>query len=337
MLQSVVVTLFTVRAWPRAVRWAVGLTLAGFVALNGLAFFHARAMTHFAATGRRTPEAECLGFIEKIEVICRGITVPRPVNLHSPANLDLAFETVTLTGAHGLRLEAWHVRQTNALGTVLLFHGYTGSKDSLLDAGKEFAGLGYDTLLVDFYGSGGSAGSETSVGYYEAEDVAAAYRWARATAPDRPVILYGVSMGAAAVIRAVGVLGIEPEALILECPFDRLLTTVKNRFAAMRLPAFPAAQLLVFWGGVQQGFNGFGFNPAEDLRAVRCPVLLMHGGQDARVKPAEVEHLARSLNRDSVLKVFPGAPHQTYVGSRTEEWRASVLQFLQRSPALRVR
>lgn len=294
-------------------------------------------MTHFTVAGKRTPEPERLSLIEKCEVICCGIQVPRPVNLHSPANDDLPFETVTLTGARGLKLEAWRVRQTNSLGTVLLFHGYSGSKDSLLEAAKEFAALGYDTLLVDFYGSGGSAGCETSVGYYEAEDVAAAYRWARTMTSDRPLILYGVSMGAAAVIRAVGALGIEPDALILECPFDRLLTTVKNRFAAMRLPAFPAAHLLVFWGGVQQGFNGFSFNPAEDLRGVRCPVLLMHGGHDTRVKLAEVENLARNLNRDSTFKVFPGAPHQTYVSSRAEEWRASVQQFLQRSLALRER
>jgi hypothetical protein len=41
---------------------------------------------------------------------------------------------------------------------------------------------------------------------------------------------------AAAILRAVSAHELSPDALILECPFDRLLTTVQNRFAAMRLP-----------------------------------------------------------------------------------------------------
>ncbi len=298
-----------------------------------MAFYHARAMMRFTGVVERTHEPETLSLGQKLKVLCCGIKVPRPVNQQSPADFGLGYETVTFAGAHGLKLEAWRIRQTNSLGAVLLFHGYTASKESLLPAAGEFSAMGYDVILVDFYGSGGSTGNDTSVGYYEAEDVAAAWRWGRKEVPGQSVVLYGVSMGAAAAIRAVGTLGIEPDAMIVECPFDRLLTTVENRFHAMRLPAFPAAQLLVFWGGVQQGFNGFAFNPADYLRAVRCPVLLMHGGQDSRVKLAEVENLARNLNRDSTFEVFPGAPHQTYVSSRAEEWRASVQHFLQRSLA----
>ncbi len=309
------------------------MVFAGFVALNVLAYFHARSMMRFAATGDRTREPEALSFFQKARVLSCGVRVPRPMNRQSPTDFGLPVETVTLIGAHGLKLEAWRVRQTNSLGTVLLFHGYTASKESLLPAAREFAALGYEALLVDFYGSGGSEGNETSVGYYEADDVAATFRWVRAAAPGRPVILYGVSMGAAAVIRAVSAHELEPDALILECPFDRLLTTVKNRFSAMHLPSFPAAYLLVFWGGVQQGFNGFRFNPAEDLRQVRCPVLLMHGERDARVRLAEMENLTRNLNHDSTFKVFPGAPHQTYVSSQAEEWRACVSGFLSKTPA----
>ena len=287
-------------------------------------------MMRFSADKERTQEPEKLSIWQKAKVIVVGVNIPRPINRKTPADFGLSYETVNFMGAHGLQLEAWRVRHAEAKGTVILFHGYTASKDSLLPAAQEFSTLGYDTLLVDFYGSGGSAGNETSVGYYEGDDVAAAFRFARENQPGGPVILYGISMGAAAVLRAVHAHDIRPDALILECPFDRLLTTVQNRFAAMHLPSFPAAQLLVFWGGVQQGFNGFNYNPADYLRAASCPVLLMHGGEDSRVKLSEANNLARNLNERSSFKVFPGVPHQSYVVDQAEEWRASVGELLQK-------
>jgi hypothetical protein len=48
----------------------------------------------------------------------------------------------------------------------------------------------------------------------------------------------------------------------------------------MNVPSFPAAQLLVFWGGVQAGFNGFSHRPAEYAKSVSCPVLFLHGEDD---------------------------------------------------------
>jgi uncharacterized protein len=94
------------------------------------------------------------------------------------------------------------------------------------------------------------------------------------------------------------------------------------------LPAFPVAHMLVFWDGVRQGFDGFRFVRADAFRKVRCPVLLLQGGRDSHVKSAELQNLARNLNPDSTCKVFPGAPHQSYVASQAAEWRSSVRDFL---------
>src|SRR5262249_1798820 len=98
--------------------------------------------------------------------------------------------------------------------------------------------LGYSTFLVDFRGSGGSGGNVTTIGVSEAEDVASAWEYARKLTPGQPVVLFGQSMGAAAVLRALSLRTAEPAAVVLECPFDRLLSTVENRFTSMGLPAF---------------------------------------------------------------------------------------------------
>jgi uncharacterized protein len=85
----------------------------------------------------------------------------------------------------------------------------------------------------------------------EAEDVAAAFAYARESWPDQPIVLYGVSMGSAAILRAVAHEDVRPAGLILEGAFDRLLTTTRHRFHAVGAPASPAAELLLLWGSVQ--------------------------------------------------------------------------------------
>jgi hypothetical protein len=209
-----------------------------------------------------------------------------------------------------------------------MFHGHADSKDSELNAAAVFAELGYSTLPVDFYGSGGSGGNDTSIGFHEATDVANAYEYARHLPGEQAVILYGGSMGAAAILKAVADRNIEPGAIVLECPFDSLLGTVRHRFTTMGLPAFPAAELLVFWGGWQQGFNGFRYNPSEDARAVRSPTLLMNGDRDPWVTREEAEQIFDHLQGPKQLKIFHGLQHQSFLNARPAEWKRSVSSFL---------
>jgi uncharacterized protein len=320
--------------WRRWLQFGAGLTLLAFVALNAMAYIHARAMTHFTNGGKRTQKPEALTYPQKLQVLFTGVALPRPVNRQTPNAFDLSFETVSLTNSRGIRLETWLIRRPDSKGTVLLFHGYGESKDSLLLAAKQFYMLDYNTLLVDFYGSGGSHGNETSIGFKEADDVLAAFRFARRQSPYQPVILYGVSMGAAAILAAVHIHQISPDALILECPFDRMLSTIQNRFRAMHMPSFPSAQLLAFWGGVQQGYNGFGFNPADYMSEVHCPVLLMHGEKDSRVTLSQMNRLTQNLNSRSHYKVFAGLQHQSYVAAQPNEWHNYIGEFLMAGSAL---
>lgn len=308
------------------------MLLAGFISANVVAWLHARAMSHFVRSGERTAAPERLGTLAKARVLLTGVTLPRPENRRTPKDDGQEFQIVRFPGAKGIQLEAWFVPATPPAtnGIVLLFHGYGASKESLLAPAAEFHALGWDTLLVDFHGSGGSAGDTTSVGWHEADDVAAAFAEAAKLAPGKRRVLYGASMGAVACLRAIHACGARPDALIMECPFDRMLTTVRNRFRVMRAPSWPFAELLVFWGGQQGGFDAFAHNPADYARSVSCPALLMHGEKDPRVSVTEVEHILVALGEPKTLHVFPGLGHQSYVEARPEEWRRLVVPFLSR-------
>jgi alpha-beta hydrolase superfamily lysophospholipase len=228
-----------------------------------------------------------------------------------------------------------------------MFHGYAAGKAALLPEAKAFYELGHATLLVDFRGSGGSDGDETTLGVDEAKDVAAAVAYAFERWPSRPLILFGQSMGSAAILRAMATgeiawnrrgpvpLGrghpgtpIGVNGLILECPFDRLTSTAANRFSAMGLPSFPCAQLLVFWGGVQHGFNAFRHNPVEYAAAVRSPILLLHGAEDTRVTKQQAESIFARIQGRKEFVCFTGVGHESYCVADPRAWKEHVAQFL---------
>src|SRR5687767_2543817 len=104
--------------------------LVGVAAANFVAYAHARAFTRFAPAGRRTPPPEKLSFRQKVQVLALGVDVPRPVNVRTPANFGLPYERHVFPGNRGIALEAWVVPLERARGTVVLFHGHAGSKDS---------------------------------------------------------------------------------------------------------------------------------------------------------------------------------------------------------------
>jgi uncharacterized protein len=317
-------------AWTRSHRKKALLlaTLAAFAFLNLAAYRQAYVMTHFAAGGERTARPETLSLFQKARAVLLGVHVPRPVNSVTPESVGLAFAVHRFPATKDQELEAWYCDSPRPEGLVVLFHGYAAAKASLLTEARAFHDLGFATLLVDFRGSGGSDGDDTTIGVREAEDVVQACRYAAGRWPGLPLILYGQSMGSAAILRAVALDGLTPAALVLECPFDRLLNTVENRFTIMGLPTFPVARLLVFWGGVQHGFNGFRHNPVDYAPAVRCPVLLLQGALDSRATLPQAQSIYAALAEPKQMHVFADLGHESYIQARPEEWRACVSQFL---------
>jgi pimeloyl-ACP methyl ester carboxylesterase len=309
--------------------------LAAFILLNLLAYRHAWSMTHFVSSNRRTrrtvnlrERVEPLSLVERLQLAVKGVALERPAVEARPVEFDLPYEVRKYPGEAG-RLAAWHIPHKLSAGLVVLFHGYLSCKAKLLPEARAFHDLGYRCFLVDFRGSGDSDGDCTSLGYYEADDVVRTVAYVRAHWPKEQLILFGHSMGAAAVLRALSREAQAPDAVLLESPFDRLLSTIEARFTTTGLPSFPAAPLMVFWGGLQHGYNGFDHNPVEYARRVVCPVLLMHGDRDLRVSRQQMQSIYQSLGGEKHLHIFEGLGHQSFVESRPDEWKERVSRFLQ--------
>jgi pimeloyl-ACP methyl ester carboxylesterase len=301
------------------------------LAVNLLAFVQARATTHFAPTGTPLAALMTAPLPQQIGALLTGVAIPRPQNHATPAAHSLPYETRMIALPNTEQLEAWYVPQPQPRGIALMFVGYAGVKEGALTPAATLYQFGYSSLLVDFRGAGGSSRDDQTLGIREAEDVAAAFAYARTQWPDLPVVLYGVSMGGSAILRAAAVAGVRPAGMILEAVFDDLRTTTRHRFDALGLPSWPAADLLLFWGGVQLGVNPFEHNPVGYARAVDVPVLLLYGEEDPWVLPVERQAIVDALRGPVELVTFPGQGHGgPYVYADPERWDAAVRAFLDR-------
>lgn len=297
--------------------------------LNAFAYRHAHAMTHFAIGGNRTRLPEVLTRWEKLGVLFTGVSLPRPETTSPATTLGAATSPLTIPCANGIRLGAWYHPGDRSKPLSICFHGYGGEKSGTLPEAEVFSSLGFSALLVDFRGSGGSSEAYTTIGFREAEDVTAAVQYARRELQHSKIYLYGQSMGAAAILRAIDTGGVKADAVILEAVFDRMLTTVRHRFELMGLPAFPGAELLVLWGGWQFGFNGFAHNPVRYAARVECPILFLHGGVDPRARIDEARRVFAAVPGAKQFHEFRDARHEATVLRHPAEWRAVVGRFLE--------
>ena len=311
--------------------WLLALLLAGFIGLNGLAYRHAYAMLHYTTGGARTEKPEALNVFAKTRVLFTGVNLPRPQSDLPPSALAPDAQALTIDAPDGVKLSAWYAKRRNFAPLVIFFHGYGTDKTRLLPEARAILAMGASVLLVDFRGSGGSSENYATLGLREADDVAAAVRYARNHLPQGApeIILYGQSMGSAAILRAVQECKVRPAGVILESVFDSLLGTVRNRFDAMGVPAFPAAELLVFWGGRQFDFNGFAHNPVEYARSLTCAALFLHGADDPRATLAEGRRVftAAACWQKSFV-VFENTGHDSYFLKHPDQWRAAVHPFI---------
>jgi len=291
--------------------------------MNVVASFHSYKFTHFDDSNTaKTKDPKKLTTGQKISTLIFGVNNPRPTNDIMPST---EFETVILNS--NKKIECWEIKATNPKGSVILFHGFGGQKSSMLDKAQVFREKGFNTYLVDFMGSGGSEGNQTTIGFLEAEQVKTSFDYLTEKG-EKNIFLFGTSMGSVAIMKAISDFDITPKGIIIECPFGSLYQTVCARFKTMNAPTFPMAGLLVFWGGVQNGFWAFGHNPTKYAKKITCPTLLMYGQQDEKVSKAEIDEIFANLDGQKELKIYKNAGHENYLNKYKDNWTKDITQFI---------
>jgi alpha-beta hydrolase superfamily lysophospholipase len=288
-----------------------------FILLNIVTAFHAYKFTHFYDAGESIKQ-------NKLQSMLFGINAAKKQNDAA----DTAEQKVILTTSSHLKLEGWYTIADSAKGTVCLFHGHGGTKSGVNKEAAAFRKMGYNTLQLDFRAHGSSEGNTCTIGYYEAEDVKLAYDFIK-NKGENNIILWGISMGAAAISKGINDYNLKPNKIILEMPFGSIVEAAEGRLRLMGLPGEPLAAMITFWGGTEHGFWAFNMKPSEFVKKINCPVLLQWGANDPRVSKKETIDIYSNINTQKKLVIYNNSGHESLCKKENEKWLAEVSEFLQ--------
>ncbi len=298
-----------------------------FILLNVVVAFHAYKFTHFYDAGEVVikKQGDKTSW-DKTKEILFGINAVKQQNSNAS---DSAYKTITLTTKDSIKLEGWYIpAPDSAKGTICMFHGHGGKKSGNNAEAEAFRKLGYNTFQLDFRAHGNSGGNTCTIGFDESEDVKLAYDYIK-NKGEKNIVLWGISMGASTITKAVKDYQINAEKIILEMPFGTIEDAVVGRVKMMGLPPQPISTLLTFWGGTEHGFWAFGMKPQEFAASIKCPVLLQWGRNDPRVSKSEEDILFKNISStNKKMVVYETAVHESLCKKEPVKWEAEVAAFL---------
>jgi pimeloyl-ACP methyl ester carboxylesterase len=199
---------------------------------------------------------------------------------------------------------------------------------------------GWNALVFDLRHHGESAGKATTFGAKEKEDVKAAAGLARSRSPG-PVVLWGVSLGAASSVLAAAE---DPQAagVICDSSYRSLEDTVRHHVQLARgwrwwlaiVPSWPVADEAVFWMGRRGDFDP----RTVDVRAAAArlagrPALFVANSEDRRMPKEIAFDLKAAAGKDAEVLIVPGRSHGGAWRDGTAAYRAAAQVVLDRAAA----
>lgn len=221
-------------------------------------------------------------------------------------------EFVTAQSHDGLELHGRFYAVAENAPVIIVFHGYRGP--TLRDCAGGFSlglKMNYNVLAVDQRAHGKSGGRVISFGIKERYDCLTWIEYVRKRfGADTPVILCGVSMGAATVLMSASLnLPKNVRGIIADCPYSSPSAIIRRVSGQMGYP--PALAYPFIWLGALL-YGGFILNQCDAVRAVRMtdiPILLIHG-EDDRFVPCDMsKEIYAGCADHAQLHTFPDAGH----------------------------
>ena len=297
----------------------VGFILVALLVLYGMFYIIFRRNGSTNKDDRVTPKGE--QYEIHAEVIRRAVNRVLPV----------PFEEVSITSRDGLKLYGRYYHHKDDAPLGIFFHGYRSGP--ILDGNGGYLiceRRGYNVLIVTQRAHGKSEGNVMTFGIRERLDCLDWITYANERFGTKiPIILMGMSMGAATVLMAAGEeLPENVKGVIADSPFtapgDIIRTVMKDYKLPVRL-MYPLAKLSA------KVFGRFDLEETSAREAVKkskIPILFIHGDDDRFVPCQMSRECYEGCGSNKRILTVEGAGHGLSHCVDAVRYEACVDEFL---------
>lgn len=201
---------------------------------------------------------------------------------------NVPFSELTIP-VNGGALNALHFSQKNPRGLIFFLHGNSGNLTEWATDIDFYQRVNYDLFIIDYRGYGKSTGTIESQQQLH-NDVRAAWNIIAPDFTDKPIVIYGRSLGTALAVQLAS--EVKPQLLILVSAFSNLKNIAKALY-----PYAPSWLLR------------YPLETDKLIQQVPSDILFIHGDKDRLIPIGNSQHLQKLTQKPSTLHTIDGAGH----------------------------
>jgi len=247
----------------------------------------------------------------------------------------IPFEPVTITSFDGCRLFGRYYHVKDGAPVEILFHGYRSCACRDCSGGHALSRkMGFNALVVDQRAHGNSGGTTISFGIKEHRDCLCWVRYANTRFGEQvPIILSGLSMGAATVLMASGLdLPDNVACILADSPYSAPSAIIEKVCSDLHYPVTLCRPFLHLGAWLFGHFRLNTCTAKEAVRNAKVPVLLIHGEDDRLVPCAMSFEIAGCCASPATVATFPEAGHGLSYMVDPLRYERVVYDFLKQIP-----
>lgn len=235
-------------------------------------------------------------------------------------------ERIEISAKDGTALRA-DLFARNAGRTAVLVHGFAVAPlNNYASAARTLMENGWDVLLVYQRAHGVSGGKTFSLGVQEGGDVLCWLDEMVRRNPAKPLMVWGISAGATAVMMASDRFPAQVCGMVADCGFTRPKQQMKRECDVRHAPFWMLSAAIEVVCRVAMGFR-ISSDVVPSLAACQTPAIFIHGTGDTKVPFTESERaFAAAACKDKQLIPVEGAGHTAAFPAMRDAQKAALIE-----------